>query len=136
MILVGPDDQELHAGKRLVLNCIGQNNEDATMPLRVNWFFTSFDSRFPQRLYTIDDPQVNEIRLPNNITNSTFVVDSVMATDGGVYWCLVSNRDGIVPIEQNATVNVLRKYCTRVLFRMVRAAACYTGSVLEWLART
>ena len=120
MILVGPDDQELQAGERLVLNCIGQNNEDATMPLRVNWFFTSFDSQFPQRLsYTIDDLRVNEIRLPDNITNSTFVIDPVMATDGGVYRCLVYNRDGIFPVvvEQNATVNVLCKYCTRVLSR-------------------
>ena len=117
MILIGPNDQELQAGERLVLSCSGQNNEDATMPLRVNWFFTSFDRQFPQRLYTIDDPQVNEIRLPNNITtNNTFVIDPVMATDGGVYGCQISNRYGILPIEQNATVNVLCKYCTRVLF--------------------
>ena len=121
MILVGPDDQELQAGERLVLNCIGQNNEDATMPLRVNWFFTSFDSQSSQRLYTIDDPQVNEIRLPNNITNSTFVIDPVMVTDGGVYACLVSNRDGMLPIEQSAIINVLCKYCTRVLSRVLRA---------------
>ena len=109
MILVGPDDQELQAGKRLVLNCSGQNNEDATMPLRVNWFFTSFDSQFPQRLYTIDDTRVNEIRLANNITNSTFVIDPVMASNGGMYRCQVSNRDGILPVEQNATVIVFRK---------------------------
>ena len=119
MILVGPDDQELQAGERLVLNCIRQNNEDATMPLRVNWFFTSFGSQFPQRLYTIDDSEVTEIRLPDNITvNSTFVIDRVMATDGGMYGCQVSNRDGVLPVEQNATVIVFCKYCSRVLFRV------------------
>ena len=123
MILVGPDDQELQAGERLVLNCVGQNNEDATMPLRVNWFFTSFDSQFPQRLYNNTDQRVDEIRLPNNITvNSTFTIDPVMASDGGVYGCQVSNRDGVLPVEQNATVNVLCKYCTSwVLSRVVRA---------------
>ena len=120
MILVGPDDQELQAGERLVLNCVGQNNEDATMPLRVNWFFTSFDSQFPQRLYNSTDPRVDESRLPDNITvNSTFVIDPVMATDGGVYGCQVSNRDGILPVEQNATVNVLCKYYTMVWLELV-----------------
>ena len=118
MILVGPDDQELQAGQRLVLNCIGQNNEDATMPLRVNWLFTSFDSQFPQTLYTIDDPQVEEIRLPDNITNSSLILDPVNATSGGMYECRISNRDGILPIEQNATVIVFCKYFTRVLFRV------------------
>ena len=122
MILVGPDDQELQAGERLVLNCIRQNNEDATMPLRVNWFFTSFDNKFPQRLYNNTDPRVTDIRMPNNIINSTFIIDPVMATDGGVYACQVSNRDGILPVEQNATVIVFCKYCTSwVLSRVVRA---------------
>ena len=120
MILVGPDDQELQAGERLVLRCSGQNNEDATMPLRINWFFTSFDSEFPQRLYTIDNPQVNETRLPDNvnIVNSSFVNNSVIASNGGVYGCQVSNRDGVFPVEQNATVIVFCKYCSRVLFRV------------------
>ena len=89
MILVGPDDQEMQAGRILMLNCIGQNNEDATMPLRVNWFFTTFGSQFPWRLYGNTDLRVNEIRLPNNIINSTFVINSVMVTDGGVYGCQV-----------------------------------------------
>ncbi len=109
----GPVDQELEAGERLALNCTGVNNPDATMPLRVNWFLTSFDSQFPQDLYNISDPRVVEIRMPDNITvMSFFVIDPVMASDAGVYGCQVSNRDGILPIERNATVNVLCECCT------------------------
>ena len=118
MILVGPESQELQAGERLALNCTGQNNEDATMPLRVNWFFISFDSQNSQDLYNITDPRVNEIRLPDNITvNSFFVIDSVMATNGGVYGCQVSNRDGVLPVEQNANVTVFCKwFCPEWLY--------------------
>jgi hypothetical protein len=113
MIATGPVSQVLQAGERLALSCIGVNNADATMPLRINWFFTSFDSQFPQRLYNNTDPRVNETRMADNITvMSFFVIDPVAATDAGVYGCQVSNRDGIPPIEQNATVNVLCKCCT------------------------
>jgi hypothetical protein len=110
MIATGPVDQELQAGDRLALSCIGVNNADATMPLRINWMFTSFDSQFPESLYNITDPRVNETRMADNITvTSSFIIDPVLATDAGVYGCQVSNRDGIPAIEQNASVNVLCK---------------------------
>ena len=85
-----------------MLNCIGQNNEDATMPLRrVNWFFTTFGSQVPWRSsYNNTDPRVNEIRLPNNIINSTFVINSVMVTDGGVYGCQVLSEMEYSPLSK------------------------------------
>jgi hypothetical protein len=119
MIDTGPVNQELQAGERLNLSCTGVNNDDATMPLRINWMFNSFDSQFPQGLYNVTDPRVNEIRMTDNITViSFFIIDPVMETDAGVYACQVSNRDGIPPIEQNANVNILCECRTRVLSRV------------------
>jgi hypothetical protein len=104
-------DQELQARERLALNCTGVNNDVATMPLRINWVFTSFDNQFPQESYNVTDPRISEIRMADNIiVISFFVIDPVMATDAGVYGCQVSNRVGTLPIEQNATVNVFCKW--------------------------
>ena len=114
MIVVGPEDQELRAREKLVLNCVGVNNEDATMPLRINWLFTSFDVNVHQVLYTIDDSEVSEIRLDDNITvNSSFVIESVMPDEDGVYRCLVFNRNEAARAEDNATVNIFCKLITQ-----------------------
>ena len=103
----------LQAGQTLILNCTGMNNADATWPLRINWLFTAFDPQNAQKLYTIHDPEVTEMEVDGNITvRSILTINNVPPTSGGVYGCLVSNRDMVQPNIVNATVNVLCKYCT------------------------
>ena len=100
----------------LVLNCTGENNMDATRPLRIYWLFMSFDTQNQQRLYTVSDPEVTEMRLDDNITViSFFTINNVPPTNGGVYGCLVFNRDMVQPVMENATVSVFCKYYTSIL---------------------
>ena len=103
----------LQATDTLVLNCTGKNNIDATQPLRINWMFTSFNIQNQQRLYTVSDPEVTEMRLDDDITvTSVLTINNVQPTNGGVYDCLVFNRDMVQPVIANATVNVFCKYYT------------------------
>ena len=112
MILVGPVDQELQARDALALNCTGMNNIDATRPLRINWMFTSFDTRNSQDVF--ENGSTNVIEMRDNLTvTSFFTIDSVMPNDGGIYGCLVFNREDVDSVVENATVNVLCKYVQR-----------------------
>ena len=103
----------LQTGERLVLNCVGENNMDATQELTITWLFTSFDVQNPQRMYTVDDPEVTEIRMDDiGRVNSSFTIPSVGPEDGGIYACLLSNRNGTpITVMENATINVFCKWC-------------------------
>ena len=103
----------LQATDTLVLNCTGENNIDATQLLRINWLFTSFDIQNQRRLYNISDSEVAEMRRDDNITViSVLTINNVQPTNGGVYDCLVFNRDMVRPVIANATVIVFCKYYT------------------------
>ena len=97
----------------LILNCTAENNINATQPLTIRWMFTSFDNQNTQTVYTVSNPEVTEMRLDDNITViSVLTINNVPPTNGGVYSCLVSNRDMEPSAEANATVIVFCKYYT------------------------